>query len=230
VIRTEVDVTRRSDREGSRATVRAEAWRQVDAARARQWALETIGEEAWLLDDRLVAFKRGCCGSPDTSLVFSLETGTFLYSTNGRENGERAARRGDRTAAVQSVWASVVPTVERGFQALVTYASNTEVIQHVGIRVAPSLIDREVTTDGRTEKIHDYAIDYVQSVAWAEDAGAPQLRVLVGDTLEVRIPLTDDWLDVGRAVLPAGVTLENRAVAFDPAIIRTGATVRPPRH
>jgi hypothetical protein len=234
LLRQQVDVVRRSDAEAaSVAAIEVAAWNLgADSNAPPLWTLAGNGEAAQSWGEQfLVITKLGCCGARDVYTGYSLLNGKRLFSATGnRLPGDWARLEVPnsggllRWAFLHAAYSADADSTFAGFPgavAMVSYVSETEPERRLLFSAADARgVDRFMGWDSMVGFIvdgHDQAEQQVE--LWSSD-GRRDLAAIGGISLSVRftenlvatIPIVDDTLDLARATLPKGLTVQELPV------------------
>ena len=232
LLRQQVDVVRRSDAEAaSVAAVEVAAWNLgADSDAPPLWTLAGDGEAAQSWGEQfLVITKLGCCGARDVYTGYSLLNGKRLFSATGNRLPATGPGSRCRTAAACCAGPFCTPPtrptparslpVSRGPSPW--SATSTDPERRLLFSAAdPHEVDRFMGWDSMVGFIvegHDQAEQQVE--LWSSDGrrdraaiGGISLSVRFTENLVATIPIVDDMLDLARATLPKGLTVQELPV------------------
>ncbi len=240
----ETDVVRSTVEEGPRsAWVRLDVSAIVAAKRRPPFRIDEEGEAGAVADISAglpfyQVTRYGCCGARDSVSTWSLVSGRRLFSATGpiasfdvpNSDGIR------RLVAVHAAYSTDDARVfgeRRGAAAIVTYASPTEPLRRILVRVqAPATLDG-VIGDPKAMLLLDGSLEPVTSTTLWRSDGRREREAIAGLSVvveftpgnAVNIPVVGDDLDLAHATVPARFALE--PVGLDP--LPSSCSCRPPR-
>lgn len=207
--------------EGQEGNVKIEAWTGKDAnASKRIWTIEHAGDEGEIFDRFYKVTKMGCCDAENTDFYFNLITGQKVFaSTAGifQIDVPNTSTAFNRYVAFHSSFASV-PSVEgekdQSIIGVIQYSSETKTLGRIILRGAT-----EAQRDMRLEKIkaryQRKLSDTDNLTLWGVDgkgaaSSLSDFSIILSfyDNVQVEIPVTNDQPQIGRAILPKGLTLQ----------------------
>lgn len=206
--------------EGQEGKVKIEAWTGKDASASnRIWTISHTGDEGEIRDRFYKVTRWGCCDADNTDFYFNLITGQKVFASTAdlfQIEVPNTSRAFDRYVGFHSAYASV-PSVEgekdQSVIGVIQYSSETKTLARIVLRGAT-----EAQRDLRLEKIRaryqSKLTDTNMLTLWGVDgkgasSSLSQFSIILTfyDNAQVEIPVTNDQLDISRAVLPKGLSV-----------------------
>jgi hypothetical protein len=191
---------------------------------AAKFTIEADGDSATADSSYLTITRYGCCGSNDTNAVYSLESGKYLFNSEGQgESGQWAtldSKNLERIIAYHSAPSEVDDVVLKGAPnaaIVISYATSTEPLQRVLVTVPKALFDSDegpISWDPKIEvfsKTQPKPSDHVWSDKLDRDGSKVftdiSVQMFLDDKHKIVIPLVGDKLQIDKAKLPKGWAL-----------------------
>ena len=207
--------------EGQEGTVKIEAWTGKDAnASKKMWTIEHIGDQGEIFDRFYKVIKEGCCAAENTDFYFNLVTGQKVFASTAdvfQIDVPNTSNAFNRYVAFHSVHASVQSAESEKDQSVIgviQYSSETKPLSRIILR-------------GKTEAQRDMRLEKIKAryqrklndtgtlTLWGVDgkgatSSLSDFSIILSfyEKVQVEIPVTNDQLQLGRAVLPQGMTLQ----------------------
>lgn len=205
---------RRPGMEGQNGVVRVEAWLGLQPPKKR-WSIEQEGDAGRVIGDDFYKVTRyGCCASLTTDVYFNLRTGEKTFTaTHGRLGEVIVPNTGVvRYVAYHSAGGSIPPEDEGkrgGLLGVVQYGTRDKVTLKLAVR---SRID----AGGRIKFAYrDKVTESEELMLWGADgrrdkSSLSDFAVIIsyGRAGDIVLPVRNDEIDLGRATVPSGFTLE----------------------
>jgi len=229
VLRLETDVVLRDDAEGIvSGTVSATTWRVDGANKQQLWTAKESGDagEISTRRDVFIVTQHGCCGGRDTYTVFDLYGGRRLFTATGADitdcwaNVEIPNSHGiERLVAFHAAYSmadDAFGALKPRTVGLLTYAAPDRPLARYRLLAAsPDAVDSfmgqalvRLRLDGKTEDTNSLELWPVDGKKDPAAMGGFAIRVQLTDDKLVVIPVSKDGLQISRATLPQGLTIE----------------------
>jgi len=229
VLRLETDVVLRDDAEGIvSGTVSATTWRVDGANKQQLWTAKESGDagEISTRRDVFIVTQHGCCGGRDTYTVFDLYGGRRLFTATGADitdcwaNVEIPNSHGiERLVAFHAAYSmadDAFGALKPRTVGLLTYAApDRPLARYRLLATTPDAVDSfmgqalvRLRLDGKTEDTNSLELWPVDGKKDPAAMGGFAIRLQLTDDKLVVIPVSKDGLQIGRATLPQGLTIE----------------------
>jgi hypothetical protein len=189
-----------------------------------KFTVEADGDSAQADSAYLTITRWGCCGSNDTNAVYSLESGKYLFNSEGQgESGQWAtldSKNLERILAYHAAPSEVDDVVLKGVPnaaVIISYATSTEPLQRVIVTMPKEQFDSDEGPESWDPKIEVFSktqpkpSDHVWSDKLDRDGTKVFTDMSVQMTLDAKhkviIPLVGDKLQIDKAKLPKGWAL-----------------------
>jgi len=230
VLRLETDVARRDDAEGIvSGMVSATVWRVEGADKRQLWTAQEPGDSGEISTRRdvFIVTQHGCCGGRDSYTVFDLFGGRRLFTATGPDASDCWAQveipNSSGIERLVAFHAAYSMTDDAAFGALkdrtvglLTYAAPDRPFARFRLLAAgPDAIEGfmgqallRLRLDGKEEDTDSLELWPVDGKKDPAAMGGFAIRLQLTDDKTVVIPVSGDGLQVGRASLPQGLTIE----------------------
>jgi hypothetical protein len=230
VLRLETDVVQRDDAEGIvSGTVSATTWRIDGANKQQLWTAKEPGDSGEISTRRdvFIVTTYGCCGGRDTFTVFDLYGGRRLFTATGPDasdcwseveipNSQGIERLVAFHAAYSMTDQATFGALTPRTVGLLTYAAPDRPLARYRLLAATSdAVDSfmgqalvRLRLDGKTEDTNSLELWPVDGKKDPAAMGGFAIRLQITDDKLVVIPVSGDGLQIGRANLPPGLTIE----------------------
>jgi len=229
VLRLETDVVMRDDAEGIvSGTVAATTWRIDGANKQQLWTAKESGDagEISTRRDVFIVTQHGCCGGRDTYTVFDLYGGRRLFTATGADitdcwagveiPNSHGIERLIAFHAAYSMADDAFGDLKPRTVGLLTYAAPDRPLARYRLLAAsPDAVDSfmgqalvRLRLDGKTEDTNSLELWPADGKKDPAAMGGFAIRLQLTDDKLVVIPVSKDGLQIGRASLPQGLTIE----------------------
>jgi hypothetical protein len=229
VLRLETDVVLRDDAEGIvSGTVSATTWRVDGANKQQLWTAKEPGDSGEISTRRdvFIVTQHGCCGGRDSFTVFDLYGGRRLFTATGLDASDCWAEveipnsHGiERLVAFHAAFSmtdDAFGALKPRTVGLLTYAAPDRPLARYRLLAAsPDAVDSfmgqalvRLRLDGKTEDTNSLELWPVDGKKDPAAMGGFAIRLQLTDDKLVVIPVSRDGLQIGRASLPQGLTIE----------------------
>jgi hypothetical protein len=197
--------------EGQNSVVRVDAWLGIQPSK-KIWSIEQNGDEGAVFDEFYKITKHGCCASIATDFYFNLETGQKVFSsTKGLFTVIVPNTSFYRYISYHSNDA-VIPPIEPRNDALVgviQYGTDKKVILKLAVRSKIQAAERiKFQYQNKLSESNSLMLWGVDGKDDKSSLSDFAIVISYGSAGDIILPVTNDNIDLSRAVFPAKFSLE----------------------